>query len=546
MIVEKKISEIRSSSNLDVSNTYLTTDKFQEGMWRIDPADSTSADNTGTILVNASQQRFKRIVESNVNVKWFGASGQNNQDDYPALQAAIDASNNIYIPSGDYQISRPLRVISNKTITGDGSEITQILKTTNATLGGTNPILNVDAIMIIDPTGGVSGYAIGVKFADIRFCSVPNNVTNVVACQYGIFFPYSYFTHIENVSVRDCKYGLFTRDTFQSRFIAVVSSRVDYGFTWQQDSGRIAGTSCTFERCWTTEVRRRGYNLIGLQYSNLLNCAADHVGKDLQDTAESTSYYLENCRGIKLSACGTEDLMGRALAIITCQRIVAESLMASTDINGKTFPDADMALLTIKNSGSVSLTACEFYANNPVGTLKDYYIDNSSVQLHTTTYTSYASANGNYLNASRVTDYGFNSDGQLQNFANKIYRMDKSVVTARVELNETNFWLPEKFIHIPDNAVLKEIRVFVKQSLNKSGYFNIKYYGASQSDYYFKSVEKIWSADEVIRVNPVLSKSLKPTGLSGDWTIHAEPQTGYNFYGGLVLIVEADYFMNMY
>ncbi|HEY8959067.1 glycosyl hydrolase family 28-related protein [Chitinophaga sp.] len=540
MIVEKKISELRSSANQNADNTYFSTDRLQEGMWRIDPADTTSADNTGTVLVNTSGQRFKRIVDSVVNVQWFGANGLGTQDDYTALQNAINAASAVYIPAGNYIISKPLRIQSGKTIIGENNQKSMITKTTNNTLGGSVPDLDVDAIMVIDPAG--TGYAVGVKIQDLKLLT-----TAALPCEYGIYFPRTQFTHLENVEVWKCKYGIFTQNTFQSRFIAILCTHVDYGFTWQPVSETsISGTSCTFERCWALEVKRRGYNLTGLQYSNLLNCAADHLGEDESDTGESSSYYFERCIGIALSACGTEDLKGRVLAIINSRRITCESMNAGMSTHGKTFADTDMAMLTIKNSRSVTIIASEFYATDPTGTLKDYYIDNSSVQLHTTTYTSYASRGGNYINNSIVTDYGFNTEGQLQSFANKVYRMDKTVVTRRVELNETNFWLPEKFIHLPDNAVLKEIRVYIKQSLNKTGHFDIKYYGSSQGDYYFRTADKVWIADDFVKVNPVLSRSVKPAGLTGDWAIHAEPQPGYTFYGGLVLIVEADYFLNSY
>lgn len=539
MIVERKIAELRSSTNQNTDDIYFSTDRQQEGMWRIDLTDTVSSDNTGTVLVNTSGQRFKRIIDNAVNVQWFGATGLGIQDDYAALQAAIDVASAIYIPAGVYAISKPLRITSGKTISGENSQKSVITKTTNNTLGEAVPNLNVDAIIVIDPA---TGYATGVKMQDLKLIGPKNS-----QCKYGIYFPATQYTHLENIEIWYCNYGLFTNNTFQSRFIAVVCSNVDYGFTWQPISANVlSGTSCTFERCWGHEIKRRAYNLTALQYSNLLNCAADHVGENETDTAESSSYYLERCVGITLSACGTEDLKGRVLAIINCRRITCESMNAGISTHGKTFVDADMAMLTIKDSRSITIIASEFYATDPTGTLKDYYIDNSAIQLHTTTYTSYAARGGNYINNSTVIDYGFNPDSQLQSFANKVYRMDKAVITRRVELNETNFWLPEKFIYIPDNAILKEIRVYIKQSLNKTGHFDIKYYGSPQGDYYFRTVDKIWGADDFVKVNPVLSRSIKPAGLSGDWAIHVEPQTGYNFYGGLVLIVEADYFLNAF
>lgn len=539
MIVEKKIADLRSSASQNVNDTYFTTDRLQEGMWRIDPADTTSTDNTGTILVNTTGQRFKRVVDSAVNVHWFGASGKGVLDDYTAIQAAINAASAIYIPAGNYNISKPLRITQGKTICGDNGQQSAILKTTNTKLGTAFQELDVDAIIVIDRE--TADYAAGVKIQDLRLHGPINS-----PCDYGVFFPRSQFTHFENLQVHSCKHGLFTQNTFQSRFLGVLCSKVDYGYTWQPVSNSISGTSCTFERCWAHQVKRRGYNLNGLLYSNLLNCAVDHIGETMSDTAESTSYYLDSCVAVSLISCGTEFLIGRALAINNCKKITCEGISASMSTNGKTFVDADMAILTIKSSRGVSITSGDFYANEPTGTLKDYYIENSTVEFHTSTYTSYASRGGNYISNSIVTDYGFNAENQVQNITNQVHRMDKAVVTRRVELNETNFWLPEKFIYIPDGAVLKEIRVFIKQSLNKTGHFDIKYYGSSQGDYYLRTADRVWIADDVVKVNPVLSRSLKPAGLTGGWAIHAEPQPGYSFYGGLVIVVEADYFLNTY
>lgn len=63
------------------------------GIFQLDTTDTTSADNGGTIIVDASGRRWKRLFASQLNVKWFGAKGDGVTDDQPAIQAAIDFAN---------------------------------------------------------------------------------------------------------------------------------------------------------------------------------------------------------------------------------------------------------------------------------------------------------------------------------------------------------------------------------------------------------------------------------------------------------------------
>jgi hypothetical protein len=66
-----------------------------------------------------------------VNVKDFGAVGDGVTDDTAAIQAAIDSSNNIFIPAGVYNISKPLVIIKSYVKIRGCGEQTQIKKTTN-------------------------------------------------------------------------------------------------------------------------------------------------------------------------------------------------------------------------------------------------------------------------------------------------------------------------------------------------------------------------------------------------------------------------------
>lgn len=108
LIYKKTIAQIRALSGTLPNNNLYTTDLNQEGNWYYDSTDTTSADNTGTILVTSDGKRIKRIYDTNsINVKWFGAKGDGITNDVTILQSVIDYINSIgggtmYAPVGTY------------------------------------------------------------------------------------------------------------------------------------------------------------------------------------------------------------------------------------------------------------------------------------------------------------------------------------------------------------------------------------------------------------------------------------------------------------
>ncbi|CAG7656842.1 glycosyl hydrolase family 28-related protein [Paenibacillus allorhizosphaerae] len=124
------IAGLRAEMSPNANIVYYVTDRGQEGHFYYDPNDSTAQDNLGIVLVSASGARFKRIVEPEyVSVKWFGAKGDGVNDDFQAIQNAINAvsalgGGTVFFPKGTYLVSPYLNkwitLRSNVNLLGEG------------------------------------------------------------------------------------------------------------------------------------------------------------------------------------------------------------------------------------------------------------------------------------------------------------------------------------------------------------------------------------------------------------------------------------------
>ncbi|PYI56907.1 right-handed parallel beta-helix repeat-containing protein [Paenibacillus flagellatus] len=79
---------------------YYVTDAGKEGVFVYDKTDSTSADDTGTVVVTTGGRRFKRVVGDTVVLSWFGAVGDGVTVETLPMQAALNAASGkrLYIP----------------------------------------------------------------------------------------------------------------------------------------------------------------------------------------------------------------------------------------------------------------------------------------------------------------------------------------------------------------------------------------------------------------------------------------------------------------
>lgn len=122
------LAELRGTPNTSAGYVYYVTDAGQGGHYYYDPGDASSSDDTGSVVVSSTGQRFKRIVSGGkVNVKWFGAKGDGTTNDTAALilaiayTSSISSSSNMptlfFPPAAGYAVDSTVSVPANMHVT---------------------------------------------------------------------------------------------------------------------------------------------------------------------------------------------------------------------------------------------------------------------------------------------------------------------------------------------------------------------------------------------------------------------------------------------
>jgi len=145
------------------------------GPYQYDTADTTSADNGGTIIVASDGGRWKLQKVDWISCRQFGAKGDSTTDDTTALQAWLNIGGNLWAPAGNYKITAALKwAVDNTWIQGAGRNSTIF----NFNFVGTSALLSstqgttqrlycrASDIQFLD-NGGVSRI---VDLKDMMFC----------------------------------------------------------------------------------------------------------------------------------------------------------------------------------------------------------------------------------------------------------------------------------------------------------------------------------------------------------------------------------------
>lgn len=291
----ESVNDIRTSSLTFVEQDAIRTQGHYSsndggGAYYVVESDNVSTDNDGDI-VRISTTLIARLVPDNrVNVKQFGAVGNNTSDDTQSIQNAIDycVSNmikDLEIPSGTYRISNSLIIENELVLDGENLPIvtrpsgifihgngvnSSILRSTSSHVG---PMLEIKGV----PTSGAyinGGGLDGILFDGANAGNSTNHGLTYIGWWYG--------------KVKNCKFQNFKGDGIRQNSDLTVNPNPDWsaslnigfekvgierceGFGFNNTEGQGA-PSHVFDQCIFTFCKKGGA-LIQSSANKFLNCS---------------------------------------------------------------------------------------------------------------------------------------------------------------------------------------------------------------------------------------------------------------------------------
>lgn len=352
------IAGLRALTSPSTTEIYYTMDLRQEGEWWYDPADTASADNTGTILVSGSY-RFKRIYDRGfVNAVWFYNS-LTDGDATPYIQRALDyisktdytsvstftsGGGTVFLPKGAYLISAPLKIgqhckllgaAKSATHYGDGSSGSILLVNPNtistldmwaiesATYDVENlvpPIINPPIINFNSfyDDGNLNTHTHGIIIEQITIYA--NGIYGALRLTNS---PYSI---IRNVSVYDAKIGIYLNNCWNCSIEDSYVRRVDwYGIV-------LAETNvCAITN---TAVNGKGVNNVPSKYlidfgeedENIPLFVPDfsNSGLDTKVKYGRTGIYIcHNGNANEITNCSSEVFTNGIFSLVNCNTFIS-------------------------------------------------------------------------------------------------------------------------------------------------------------------------------------------------------------------------------
>lgn len=131
------------------------------GRFVYDPADTTTPDDGGRVIVDVSGRRWKRDTKGKTNPDWFGADPTGISDTYPAFIAAVSKYDSIEFGPGRYRFTASPVITANREISIEG-----------AGQGVTSLIFENSSGIVVD----MSGFTVPREFSIRRMSLLSNSV----------------------------------------------------------------------------------------------------------------------------------------------------------------------------------------------------------------------------------------------------------------------------------------------------------------------------------------------------------------------------------
>lgn len=305
------------------------------GFFLRDDADVASADDGGTVIVDASGRRWKRVFDGPVSIKWFGAKGDGVTDDTAAIQAALNAARteaapfaiqtkyrgiDLHAPMGRYRMTAGVTGVAGTSISGDGYEATIFLHE-----GAAGDVFSF--------TGVDNG---SVDFVCLEGFAVAQKQGAAHAAGYAIKIDGNSFgttPRVRDVYTYGTYSGLYLDWCFPSTIEGVhCFAHASTGFTT-----RFNCTSITFQNCYAGANGGSGFKLSG-HYSSCVNCASDSNALDgyeiYYDGGAATGTSLISCGSELCARSGISEDRAIGVTIASPRMIMAAASTAAFKFDG--------------------------------------------------------------------------------------------------------------------------------------------------------------------------------------------------------------------
>lgn len=396
-------------------------------------AANVTYDPAGTGATARTVQAKLRDV---VSVKDFGAVGDGVADDTAAIQAALDTGNSVYLPDGTYKTTSPLYLDGGAVLLGAGNANVTIKKTTTTAGTGSNTARSGTV------TDSYAKNAIIIcRHADndYNYDCVINGITlysDGFIVDYGIYAPRMALWKLEDVTVFQCRYGVYCNDAWQIEMTGVICNSntqrglngnnygwasTTYGFKWAADgSGSGTGTSLSASNCWARDCHV-GWDIYALDYSVLNGCAADNI---------SNCAYFFDLSKVTLNGCGMENIQIASAqgAFVNSYSRLSLNTFRSFQVFGGT---SGTTALLYSESGVTTANACQFDNFATANSSNNLVLQNGAILLDSGS--SWPTNGNSFISYTSGSIWLRNSLDVLQNATGNQYALRSQTAGLRQE-----------------------------------------------------------------------------------------------------------------
>lgn len=303
----------------------VTTNNFIDGVKLTNPIKDISFENTAPadlISVNTAHQIYAFNTPCAKSVTEYGAIPDDTNDDYTAIQNAINNNDIVFLPAGDYRLSKPLQLKNGSVLIGEAGKRSHLVPQLS-------PSASSRTWLVITPN--VQGY---VAIQDMGFQNTDVDYIGAIKWQTSDGFFQNVKNYFASTQGERNKHNFEFTGNAGGRFYGIAEDTQIY-------STRSAPVSTDFRKVFlsntTNPITFYGLNVErgGVQYGQpqnpfveMINCKNVRVYGNKSES-DGIIYQLDNCQNVTINSITTHML---SPAVIPSDSSIIRLKNGTTDV----------------------------------------------------------------------------------------------------------------------------------------------------------------------------------------------------------------------